>query len=157
MAKRQSFDPNYYKVRETKSDLMFAVEGLTLPEIDLTDINAVMERIVQYFTACDENFKEPGVAGMCLWLGITSERWRHSCDGVEFNSTHRKSCERVMTLLESRIEEQMLQNKVNPVTAMFLLKSQFGYVDTPKPKKSQKRSAVKELPIGDVLRLAAKK
>ena len=99
---------------------------------------------------------EPGVAGLCVWLGITTERWKDWVDGLEFNTTHRKYCEKIMTLLESRLEEQMLQGKINPVTAMFLLKSQHGYIDTPAPKKAQKRQVIKEMPVGEILRLLKK-
>lgn len=154
---KESYDPRYYRQRERMSDLAFGVEGLTMPEIDVSNIKDVMERTSLYFNRCDEEFQEPGVAGLCLWLGITSERWKSWVDGAEFNATHRVFCERVMTLLESRLEEQMIQGKINPVTAMFLLKSQHGYVDTPQPKRSQKRQSIKEMPVTDILKLISKK
>lgn len=154
---KESYDPRYYRQRERLSDLAFGVEGLTMPEIDVSNIKDVMERTSLYFKRCDEEFQEPGVAGLCLWLGITSERWKSWVDGAEFNATHRVFCERVMTLLESRLEEQMIQGKINPVTAMFLLKSQHGYVDTPQPKRSQKRQSIKEMPVTDILKLISKK
>ncbi len=159
--KKDDFDPKYYGRRfggvEHMSDLSFGVEGLSQPEIDVSNIKAVMERVSLYFQRCDEEFQEPGVAGMCLWLGITTERWKSWVDGAEFNATHRIFCERVMTLLESRLEEQMVQGKINPVTAMFLLKSQHGYIDTPQPKKAQKRQVIKEMPVNDILKLISKK
>lgn len=156
--KRKSFDESYYRVKDNvTSELSFAVEGLTQPDIDVADITQVIERIKLYFERCDQTFQEPGVAGLCLWLGITTERWKDWCSGAEFNTTHRKYCERVMTLLESRLETRMTEGKVNPVTAMFLLKSQFGYVDTPTPKKSQKQTVVREMPLGEILKLAQKK
>lgn len=153
---RESYDAKYYGRRERISDLAFAVEGLSLPEIDYSSIEQVMIRVSLYFQRCEEEFMEPGVAGLCVWLGITTERWKDWVDGLEFNTTHRKYCEKIMTLLESRLEEQMLQGKINPVTAMFLLKSQHGYIDTPAPKKAQKRQVIKEMPVGEILRLLKK-
>lgn len=152
----RDFNEEYYRVSDKLSDLGFAVEGISLPEIDVSDIQCVMERIKYYLERCDTERQEPGVAGMCLWLGITTEQWGEWCDGAEFQTTHQKPCQRVMTLLESRLEGQMLNGKINPVTAMFLLKSQFGYVDTPKPKKSGKKNILREMPMAEVLRIAQK-
>lgn len=152
----ESFNPKYYRMREKSSDLSFAVEGISLPEIDESNIAEVMERVKYYFERCDAEFQEPGVAGMCLWLGITTERWKQWCEGAEYATTHQQACERIMTLLESRIEGQMINGKINPVTAMFLLKSQFGYVDTPRPKKAGKKNILREMPMAEVLKLAQK-
>lgn len=153
---RDSYNPDYYRMKENTSNLTFAVEGLTMPEIDVRDITQVMERIKLYLERCDVEFQEPGVAGMCVWLGITTERWNNWLSGAEFPHTHQKACERIMTLFESQIEQQLRQGTINPVTGMFLLKSQFNYVDTPKPKKARKQSVVRDLPLTDILKIAKK-
>lgn len=153
-----SFDRKYYgayvKDKKKRSDLEFSVEGLKLPVIDYSNIEEVSERAGLYFSRCADELMQPGVAGLCVWLGITTERWSDWVTGREFSNTHKAFCERIMTLLEANIESNMVNGQINPVTAMFLLKSQFGYIDTPQAKKNIKPSAVRELPIQDLLKLA---
>ena len=152
-----SFNKKYYSsyLKDKKgTELDFAVEGLLLPQIDVTNIEEIADRSALYFKRCSEEVQQPGVAGLCVWLGITTERWSDWCTGREFGNTHKPYCERIMTLLEANIESSMMNGQINPVTAMFLLKSQFGYIDTPQIKKNVKPSVLREMPIQELLKLA---
>lgn len=149
-----SFNKKYYGYESKTAELDLSIEGLMQEPINEADIEQVTERAGQYFKRCSEQEKNPGVAGLCVWLGITTERWSDWVAGREFASTHKRACERIMTLLESTIEARMQNGELNPVTAMFLLKTQFGYIDTPQVKNSVKPTAIRDLPIQELLRLA---
>lgn len=157
--KKQDFDPRYYgkKYATTMTELEFSIEGLNMPAIDPANIGQVMDRSSLYFQRCNEEMQEPGVAGLCVWLGITTERWKMWVDGAEYGGTHRNFCERIMTLLEARLEGAMMRGEINPVTAMFLLKTQHNYNDTPAPKKAHKQQVIKDMPVSDILKLINKK
>ena len=149
-----SFNKKYYGYKSKTAELDLAVEGLMQEPINPADIEQVTERAALYFKRCSELEENPGVAGLCVWLGITTERWSDWCAGREFANTHKIYCERLMTVLEANIEARMQSGAINPVTAMFLLKTQFGYIDTPQIKKTVKPTSIRELPIQDLLRIA---
>lgn len=152
----KSYNAKYYNYKNKGSDLDIVIEGLQQGRINETDIEQVAERAALYFARCSEENSAPGVAGLCVWLGITTEKWSDWVAGREYASTHKRYCEQIMTMLEANIEARMQAGEINPVTAMFLLKTQFGYIDTPQIKKTVRPSVIKDLALSDLLKIAEK-
>ena len=148
------YNNEYYRTKQTKkTGLEFNLQSMNLPELDLDDIEQVSDRASLYFTMCVQEKQRAGIVGLCLWLGITTEEWESWCNGEKTRQHQMFAC-RIRTLLESEIENRMLDNKIPPLTGMFLLKSQYGYDDSPKKKKEVNKTAVHELPLAEILRLA---
>ena len=109
--------------RITQENLNF----MTLPKIDASDRKQVEERIMYYFRTCIEQDIKPGVAGLCLALGISRQTWQ--VWGAGKARDYKDIVERSRLLMESILEQYMLNGKINPVTGIFMLKNHFGYRD----------------------------
>jgi len=105
----------------------FHMQMMNMDKVDTSDRSAVEERIYWYFDQCIRNDIRPGVAGLCLALGITriawyqwgSENWRGYSDIVA----------KTRAVMESILEQYMLKNKLNVAAGIFMLKNHFGYRD----------------------------
>lgn len=106
---------------------MFNLKLAQMPKVDTGSREEIEERIMQYFQTCLEEDVKPGVAGLCLALGISRQAWNLWEHG-RFRD-YSDIVARTKMLMESIMEQYALQGKVNPVTAIFLMKSQFGYID----------------------------
>lgn len=100
---------------------------MTLPEIDRGDRKQVEDRIMYYFQTCIEQDIKPGMAGLCLALGISRKTW--CLWGQGRSRDYADLVEKSRLLMESIMEQYMLNGKINPVTGIFLLKNNFGYSD----------------------------
>lgn len=100
-----------------------------LPPIDIADEKAVEERVNWYFNQCMEDDIKPGVAGLCLALGISRRTFYGWGAGEHRQKTHTAIIERARMILEELWEDYMLNGKINPVVGIFLGKNHFGYTD----------------------------
>ena len=100
---------------------------MALPKIDTSDRKQVEDRIMLYFNTCIEKDIKPGVAGLCLALGISRQTW--SMWGLGKSRDYSDIVEQSRLMMESILEQYMLNGKINPVTGIFLLKNNFGYAD----------------------------
>lgn len=101
------------------------------PPIDTDDADQVSERIHRYHCFCNEQDMKPSVVGMALALGtdrITLWKWEH---GIESNKPQEvRSMIRKGREINEMMMVQLLQNgRMNPATAIFLLKNDHGYKD----------------------------
>lgn len=142
-AHRKDFDLVVNPGDNTKITL-FNLKLSQLPKVDTESREQVEERILQYFQNCIEEDVKPGVAGLCLALGISRQAWNLWGHGKFRDYTDIVA--RTKILMESIMEQYALQQKINPVTAIFLMKSQFGYVD-----KSEVVITPNPNPLGDMV------
>ena len=108
----------------------FNVMLMEQPAIDNNDITQVEARIVWYLKTCIENDIRPGVAGLCLALGIDRTTWFRWGAGNYREPTYKELALKTKAVMESIMEQYMLQGKINPASGIFLLKNNFGYADT---------------------------
>lgn len=140
---------------ENREYLNFSLEGLNLPQVDITDINEVVERCSMYFTRCAEEGLRPGIASMCVWLGINRARWQKWCNGAEFKTTHMAACQKINGIFDAQMESYMQNGKINPVSGIFLLKNNHNYVDTVEKPAETKESAIQERSMVEIMKLAS--
>lgn len=136
-----------------KNALELNIKALTLPQIDVTKIEEVMERTMAYLQECVERDIKPGTAGLCAWLGIPRQTWYAWCAGRNRAETHYNFCVRVMGVLDATLEDYMQNGQVNPVTGIFLGKNNFGYTDKTEVAVEPKKTVTNETTMSDVMAL----
>ena len=101
--------------------------------VDLSDENAVKQRIDEFWQLCIDFDTKPQVSGMAV-LGLDRRRlWEITHDVVgrnlECSSATRDLIKKEYRKLEVLWEYYILNGKVNPVSAIFLGKNNFDYAD----------------------------
>ena len=113
---------------DVRKYLSHALEGFHLSPIDTSDIEQVKERCDWYFNHCVENDVRPSMAGLCNAIGISRWTFHKWCAG-ERRNTHQEYCVRIKGLLEELMEDYMQNNKINPVSGIFIMKNNYDYQD----------------------------
>lgn len=108
-----------------------ALEISSWPNIDTNNAEQVAERIRQYHVYCLEHDMKPDMSGMAMALGTfrqTLWRWEN---GIESNKPVgvRDAIKKGREMNENIMVQMMQNGKLNPVTAIFLLKNNHGYKD----------------------------
>ena len=106
-----------------------------MPKINLTDYDAVKERLCEYFQIYGEADLKPTVAGMGMALGMDRRRLWEIKTGNYTSSTPKLPREvedlikKAYEILETTMENYANAGKINPVMAIFMMKNHFGYQD----------------------------
>ena len=167
MASKKDYSSDYYGKRFQKNGskalaeggdnrdyLNFALEGLTQPPINISDIQEVTDRCSLYFQRCADEGLKPGIANMCVWLGISRAEWQKWCSGAKWKTTHQKVCNAINQVFDAQMESYMQNGKINPVSAIFLMKNNFGYVNDAEKPAETKDTTIQERSYEDILKLA---
>lgn len=128
-------------------------KALTLPPIDESKIEEVMQRTGEYFAECQKQGAKVGTAGLCAWLGIHRQTWYTWCNGTSRRETHYDFCVRVMGVLDAALEGYMQNSKVNPLTGIYYSKNHFGYKDKSEVVIEPKNTVTTETNMSDVMSL----
>lgn len=101
-------------------------EALNLTPITINDYEEVIKRVENYLIYCDEQERIPTIKGLCASLGMTT---RTLNAWLTKNPEHETSkyLAIVKELLADNLEQGALNGSLNPVTSIFLLKSQHQY------------------------------
>lgn len=110
-----------------------------MPDIDLHDIDAVEERLNEYFALYAANDMKPTVAGMAAALNGKSRQWlwalihNQPSGGAGYSPNlppnTANAIKKAYFLMENLWESYMNSGKINPVSGIFLGKNNFGYQD----------------------------
>ena len=101
-------------------------------EPDMTNLDAVNNRIDAYFSLCAEDDMKPSVAGLALAFGVdrrTIWKWSVGQDCKYISNSVRDSIKKAYQILNSQMEDYMQNGKINPVAGIFLMKNNMGYKD----------------------------
>lgn len=109
--------------------LRHSIDMWDLPLLDISDAEAVRERIGWYFLHCAENDMKPTVTGLALALGVTMDTMRDWASGRSRKGTHMELILKARMIIEDQMNSYMENGKINPVAGIFLLKNHFGYKD----------------------------
>lgn len=94
-------------------------------EKPVTD-DQVEERLIYYFEWCARNDIKPGVEGMALSLGVSRQYlWKLQQE----DSRRGRIILKAKQMLAAYMEYLSQNGKINPVTAIFLMKNHFNYAD----------------------------
>lgn len=135
----------YDKTREKKSlpgnvsnndNIKYTLHNLDLMSLAPIDCKieraeVVQQRCFDYFDMCIRNAMKPSTAGLALAIGVSRVTLLDYINGVTpIPKDNREILQRVNTMLNSLMEDYMLNGKINPVAGLFLSKNNFGYKDT---------------------------
>lgn len=98
---------------------------------DMTDPEAVVDRYNWYLSRCIEFDDKPSVAGMALAFGYSRMHLLRIKNG-EIKSVPEEvsdTLKRAWDALEYALNKYMMDGKINPIPALFLLKNNHGYKD----------------------------
>ncbi len=113
---------------DNKKFLLHSLKIAQFPKIDTKNIEQLEERIFTYFSVCAEDDMRPTVVGLALAIGTDRRRlWEWSKTETDVRSDTIKKAYQMLNLL---MEEYMQHGKMNPISAIFLMKNNFGYSDT---------------------------
>ena len=101
--------------------------------INLNDPNAIDQRIDEFIEYCIEHEMKPTVESMALAFDtnrIQLWRWKEGAEGaVRLPEASKKALKRGYTLMNELLSQYMADGKINPVSAIFLLKNNHAYKD----------------------------
>lgn len=113
--------------------LNHALAMLVWKQPDMTSVEAVEQRVCDYFQLCADNDMKPTFAGMALAFGVdrrTMWKWCNNApDGRHLSDSVRDSLKKGYQILNAQMEDYMSNGKVNPVSGIFLMKNNMGYRD----------------------------
>lgn len=116
-----------------------------LPEIDTTDAKQVETRINEYMQLCVEYDMKPTVSGCALAIGVDRSTFNRWCSGVTRSDSHCAPVKKAHELLDTMMENYMMNGKINPVAGIFLMKNNHGYTD------QQEITIKPDNPLGDTV------
>lgn len=116
----------------------YALEFIDLERVDFKETSGVQERLVFWLKKCEQYGIRPTIIGMADALGIhrstlyqiVSENYPNG--KVPFGASQEtvRLLQKIYQKIAESLESGMTTGKVNPVSAMFLLKNHLGYTDT---------------------------
>ena len=118
--------------------LSLNIELFNMPSIDLHDEEAVAKRLEEYFALYAKYDTKPTVAGMAMALGMNRRTLIAIVNDYATGGSGYKTAlpqevalhiKKAHYLLENLWENYATNGKINPVTAIFLGKNNFGYQD----------------------------
>ena len=100
---------------------------------DMSRIEEVNQRILDYFQLCADNDMKPSFAGMALAFGVDRRTMWNWCNDVP-GGRHlapeiRETLKKGQQILNAQMEDYMQNGKINPVSGIFLMKNNMGYTD----------------------------
>ena len=104
---------------------------MSKPRFDLSSADSISERFLWYLGVCEEFDDRPTVEGFALASGYTRV-WLWKVLHGEVKSVPAESIntlKRIWDMLNQMMTQYMVDGHLNPVTAIFLLKNNFGYRD----------------------------
>lgn len=111
----------------------FALAIMQLPKIDVRNPEQLRARVLEYFQLCADHDMKPGVAAVGLAIGLDRRRLWEIRSGNYDRAPIPQECKDIIhsvyDSLEVLWEGWATGGKINPVTAIFLGKNNFGYVD----------------------------
>lgn len=107
-----------------------------MDKVDMTDVEAVQNRINEFFLLYTENDMKPTVAGMAMALNMDRRRlWEIKTGNAKPNERYDLPprvvdvIKKAYFLMENMWETYMNSGKVNPIAGIFLGKNNYGYSD----------------------------
>ena len=94
------------------------------------DVDQLKQRITDFFNFCAANNLRPGVEMLSSCLGVSRVTFWHWCNGTNCSLEWAECCRIARQTIMTFLEQTAISGKLNPATAIFLLKNWGGYKDT---------------------------
>lgn len=111
--------------------LKHSLTAWNLPPLNLNDIKEVEKRVEMYFQFCVDNNIKPSIIGFSNYLGIDRSTLWYWHNGKRRGDTpeYQKIIDKAYSFIGEYYEQLLLNNQINPVSAIFLLKNHFAFHD----------------------------
>lgn len=121
----------HYEPGEMSTMIIHALELSKMGKVDMHDPEAVERRVDEAFMYMIQHDMKPTIESVALAFGtnrMTMWRWK---EGIETNipEASRYAIKRAYTLTNQLLTQTMVDGKINPIPAIFLLKNNHGYKD----------------------------
>lgn len=114
---------------ENANYIVHTLKLQSLASIDRGSAEAVRDRTVDYLTLCAQDGIKPNLTGYALALGTNRAGLRAMFTDRRVDKAAYAELDRGMTMIENIMLELMMDQKINVVSAIFLLKNHFDYKD----------------------------
>lgn len=105
---------------------------VALPPIDcrLCSEEKLQKRCFEYLEICLRNDMKPSLAGLALALNISRQTLMNYITGAsQIPRENEAVLQKFSTFLNALLEDYIQNGKMNPVSAIFIAKNNFGYKD----------------------------
>ena len=114
-------------ILEKSNALLF--ESLDRPKTDIHNIDELIASTKGYFTFCEQHGTMPSFRRLANWYGYSFKQLYRM---IERQSPEGIYLDQIKDAIKDNLEQAALVNAVNNISAMFILKSQYDYVETTK-------------------------
>jgi hypothetical protein len=104
-------------------------ESLERPKTNVHDIPSLIESTKGYFDFCRDRGIMPSFRRLANWYGYSYKQLYRI---IEKQSPEGIYLDQIKDAIKDNLEQAALVNAVNNISAMFILKSQYDYVETTK-------------------------
>lgn len=111
----------------TKSNILLR-ETLT-HKVDIHNLDKLTESTCEYFDFCAQNGIMPSMRRLANWYGYSFKRLYQL---IDIQSPTGQYLDQIKDAIKDNLEQAALVNAVNNISAMFILKSQYDYVEATK-------------------------
>lgn len=108
---------------------MLLFESLDRPKTDVHNLNALVNSTKEYFGFCHMHGIMPSFRRLSNWYGYSYKQLYRI---IEKQSPEGIYLDQIKDAIKDNLEQAALVNAVNNISAMFILKSQYDYVETTK-------------------------
>ena len=121
----------HYEPGEMSAMIADAINISSFGKVDINDPQAVEERLNQYLQYCMQRDMKPSVESMALAFGTNRMQLWRWVNGVECNipEESRYAIKKGYNIMNQLLAQTMMDGKINPVSAIFLMKNNMGYRD----------------------------
>ena len=105
-------------------------EGLAMmPRLEVWDPESIGQRTIEYLNKCKEDGVRVNLSAYALSLGTTPDGLNDLVADKRLSDETRAAVLKGISMVEAIMIEMMMEQRINPVTGIFLLKNHFGYKD----------------------------
>ena len=104
-------------------------ESLDRPKTDVHDLKILVQSTKEYFEFCHIHGIMPSFRRLSNWYGYSFKQLYRM---IESQSPEGIYLDQIKDAIKDNLEQAALVNAVNNISAMFILKSQYDYVETTK-------------------------
>lgn len=100
-----------------------------MPPLEVWDAESIGRRTMEYLAKCKEDGVRVNLSAYALALGTTPDGLNELINDKRKTDEVRAALLKGISMVESIMIEMMMEQRINPVTGIFLLKNHFGYKD----------------------------
>lgn len=100
-----------------------------MPPLEVWDAESIGRRTMEYLEKCKEDGVRVNLSSYALALGTTPDGLNELINDKRKTDEVRAALLKGISMVESIMIEMMMEQRINPVTGIFLLKNHFGYKD----------------------------